>query len=172
MVENLCQGGVGLNWLKVIIIPLAFFVIMNIKVVEGIEVNGGATRDHPVNQSDIYEIVRGAVEDSGWMSCRSKNEVRQFLGRYFEGVLLDDLTERTWEFIREPTDWYSVYKVADLKIMCSDGKRALAEALIRIEDVNTGHNDFGKGLFAMTHGSGGWRINYVCFNWGRQAEER
>lgn len=160
-----------MNWLKSLLVLIVVLVLMNIKMVQGIEVNGEALQVHPAD-GRIYQIVSGAVEDNGWMNCRNKKEVRQFLGKYFEGVLLDELTERTWEFIREPTDWYSVYKVVDLKIMFSDGNRALAEALIRIEDVDTGHNESGKGLFAMTRTAAGWRINYACFNWDWQAENR
>ncbi|MFZ5647170.1 MAG: hypothetical protein ACOY30_06070 [Bacillota bacterium] len=160
-------------WSKAFMVLLAFLVLMNIKItVEGIEVNGEVRQDRSANHAEIYKTVSGAVEDNGWMTCRSKEEVRSFLSRYFEGFLLDELTEKTWNFIKEPTDWYSLARVVDLKILYSDGNRAVAEAIIRIEDVDTGHNEFGKGLFAMTYKGEGWKINYVCFNWGTQSEDR
>lgn len=158
-------------WLRVLIVFLTFFLLMNIKVVQGIEAEGGPGQK-PLNNGEIYKTVAGAVEDTGWMICSSKEEVNSFLGKYFVGFLLEETAVRTWDFIKEPTDWYSVARVVEMKILYSDADRAVAEAVIRIEDVDTGHTDFGKGLFAMIHTKDGWRINYLCFNWGSQAENR
>ncbi len=117
---------------------------------------------------ELRELIRGAVEDSSWMTSSSEEELRMNLGRHYHGPLLDQLVENAWDSIARPTDWYSRTSLQEMRMLHGGGKRALAEVLIGIEDVDTGHNGTGKGLFAMVKTSGGWRINYFYITWHDQ----
>ncbi|MFZ5634159.1 MAG: hypothetical protein ACOY40_15055 [Bacillota bacterium] len=156
--------------LKLLIIIPALFILMNVRIsVEGIEDERKIT--YTGNSRSKYEleaVVRGAVEDRTWMFSETKQEVYASLGRYYEGVLLEDLVRKSWDFIAEPTDWYSRTRLLGIGILFDDGKRAVAEALIGIEDVDTGHNETGKGLFAMSRTAKGWKINYLSLVWNGQ----
>ena len=157
-----------LKALKILLIVLLVVMFMNISIaVKGTGIND----DSPISvvsleKQDLRETVRGSIEDESWLRAKSREEVHTILGKYFEGLLLDDLTQESWEFIAEPTDWYSRAKLLDLVVLSDDGKRSVSEALISIEDLDTGHNGFGKGLFCLVKTDRGWRINYVAFSWG------
>lgn len=140
---------------------------MNIKIsVEGIEGKGKQIDEY--NQRvkyDIENIIRGAVEDQAWMYSQSRQDLQGSLGKYFDGVILEDLTERSWQLIAQPTDWYSVARLKEVNIIYDDGDRVIVEALISIEDMDAGNNEIGKGLFTMQKKQYGWRINYTSFSW-------
>jgi len=157
--------------IKIIIVLFTFLLCMNVRItVEGIE-ESQAEKLATLASPKMENTVRGAVEDLGWMTAESKQEVYSLLRRYFGGNLLDDLTEKCWDFIKEPTDWYSVAKLTDLKVLSNDGKRAVVEALIRIEDVDTGYTETGKGLFTMKAVGEEWIINYMDIHWVKQGEK-
>ena len=159
------RGVSGLSRIKMLFIIVVLLVLVNAGIsVEGIE--GSVEGIIPIRSgSELETAVRGAVEDQQWMTCGTKEEVRISLGRYFEGALLDDLTRRTWGFIARPTDWYSRTRLLDMRVLYNDGKWAVVEALIGIEDIDSGHNESGKGLFAMYRRQDGWKINYTAFSW-------
>jgi len=162
-----------LMYIKTFIIMLILLLGMNMRItVQGIEESQAEKPDYSRVGSKIENTVRGSIEDQSWMTSVSKQEVHSLLKRYFAGNLLEDLTEKCWDFIKEPTDWYSEAKVIDMKVLYNDGKRAVVEALIRIEDVDTGHNEIGKGLFTMNSAGDQWRINYMAIQWGMQSEIR
>lgn len=140
---------------------------MNIKIsVEGIEGNGKHKDEYNQREKyDVEEIIRGAVEDQSWMYSQCRQDVQLSLGKYFDGVILNDLTERSWQLIAQPTDWYSLTRLKEVNIIYDDGGRAIVEALISIEDLDSGNNEIGKGLFTMLKRQDGWRINYTSFSW-------
>ncbi|MCL6478349.1 MAG: hypothetical protein K6T65_08020 [Peptococcaceae bacterium] len=156
--------------LKILIIIPALFILMNVRIsVEGVEDDRKAAyTDSSRSKYELEAVVRGAVEDRTWMFSKSKQEVYAALGRYFEGALLEDLARESWDFIAEPTDWYSRARLLNMSMLYIDNERAVVEALIGIEDVDTGHNETGKGLFTMSKTVKGWRINYLSLVWDGQ----
>lgn len=159
------RGVPGLRRIKMLFVFAVLFILASAGIsVEGIEgKREGIIETRP--GSELDQAVRGAVEDQQWMSCRTEEEVRISLGRHFEGALLEDLTRRTWSFIARPTDWYSQTRLLDMRVLYNDGNRAVVEALIGIEDIDSGHNESGKGLFAMSRSPDGWKVNYMAFSW-------
>jgi len=160
--------------LKLVLVIVLVIFFMNISVsVEGTGINEAEEAvKMSLGKYDQKEVVRGSVEDQSWMKSKSREEVRLVLSKYFEGYLLEDLTEQSWKFIEQPTDWYSQARLVDMVVLYDDGKRALAEALIGIDDLETGHNDFGKGVFGLVRKEEGWRINYAAFYWNNQYADR
>lgn len=158
-------------YVRLPVLLTVLFLIMAVRIsVEGIEGEGGKKGEGRVwFQNELEVVVRGAVEDQSWMTSATEEELRTNLGRYFDGVLLDSLVQRSWDFIARPTDWYSRYHLMEMKVLYEDGKRAVAEALISIEDLDTGHTETGRGLFAMRRTSGGWKIYYFSIMWNNQA---
>jgi hypothetical protein len=118
------------------------------------------------------EVVRGAIEDQSWMKAKSREEVRRALANYFEGYLLDDLTEESWKFIEQPTDWYCQARLVDMVVLYDDGGKAMAEALIGMDDLETGQHDFGRGVLGLIKKEEGWRINYSAYYWGNEYVKR
>lgn len=160
--------------LKLVLIFVLVFFLMNLRLsVEGTEINEA---DNALQQSlgkyEQQEVVRGAIEDLSWMKAGSKEDLNRILSRYYEGYLLDDLTGETWKSIEQPTDWYCRARLIDMVIMYDDGSRALAETLIGIEDLETGHNDLGRGTFGLIKKKEGWRINYSAYCWGNEYDKR
>lgn len=159
-----------LSRLKFLITLVLLFTFMNVSiVVEGTESrHPGRESSNSGEESRIEAVIRGAVADQSWMLSGSREELTENLGRYFEGVLLEELAGKSWEFIAGPTDWYSLTRVQWINILYNDGERAVAEASIGIEDVENGHNESGKALFTMARTGDGWRINYLSLDWNSQ----
>lgn len=156
--------------LKLAIILCVLIIFMNVRIsVEGTE-EEGRKNDAAASRSkhELEVVVRGAVEDQSWMTSVTEEELRSNLGRYFDGFLLDYIVLRAWDFIARPTDWYSTYGLMEMRVIYEDSKRAVAEALICIEDVDTGHNETGKGLFVMSRTPRGWKIYYFNVTWNKQ----
>ncbi|HBV97817.1 MAG: hypothetical protein JL50_02750 [Peptococcaceae bacterium BICA1-7] len=160
--------------LKLFLVIILVFLFMNVSV--SVEGTGISETEEALYMSlgkyDQKEVVRGCVEDQSWMKSKSREEVRLVLSRYFEGYLLEDLTEQSWKFIEQPTDWYCQSRLVDMVVLYDDGKRALAEALIGIDDLETGHNEFGRGVFGLVRKEEGWRINYAAFYWQNKYNDR
>ena len=156
--------------IRLAVMAVVIFVLISVGIsVEGTEeINGAEASSLVLSKTQIEAIIRGAVEDQTWMYSRSRGEVDAVLSKYFTGNLLNDLTLRCWEFIDEPTDSYSIARLEDLQVVYNDEKRAVAEAVISIEDVDTGHNEVGKGLFTLLKTPDGWRISYACYSWNNK----
>ena len=152
-----------MSWLRVLLIIAFLVVFMNADI--NVRFAGGYASGQelasPAEYCELEGIIRGALEDESWMTCKSKEEVRSNLSRYFGGCLRDDLTERTWAFIAGPTDWYSRYRMIYMKVLYVDDKRAVVEALARIEEMDTGHNETGEWLFSVYRTGECWRIEYL-----------
>lgn len=153
--------------LRLPVLIAVLFLMMTVRIsVEGIEGEGGKKGGGRAwSHNELEAVVRGAVEDQSWMKAATREDLQASLGRYFDGILLDHLAGEAWESIARPTDWYSRARLMDMRVLHEDGKRAVAEAVICIEDIDTGHNETGKGLFAMSWTSGGWKINYFNIMW-------
>ncbi len=155
-------------------IVAAIFILL---ATPGLPVDGTGekdSQDNPAGPGTGYHleaVVRGAVEDQSWMTCRSKEEVYSVLSRYYCGALLDDLARRCWDFIARPTDWYSVASVKEIRVLYDDGSKALVEAVIGIKDVDTGHNETGKAFFALSLTSLGWRVYYASYFWNNPPDQ-
>lgn len=151
--------------------PLIVITLIILLMNPGLSVEGAGENapqndlDRQGSGNDLEAVVRGAVEDQSWMTCRTKEEVYSVLSQYYCGVLLDDLARRCWDFIALPTDWYSIASLKEMRLLYDDGSKALAEAVIGIEDVDTGHNETGKALFAMSRNPSGWRVYYASYSW-------
>lgn len=159
--------------LKLLIILLALFISVGLGIsVEGIEQGPGQKGIEPgAPQHELEAVVRGAVEDWSWFYSGTREEVYSALGRYYGGALLEELALKTWEFVSRPTDWHSLARVKEVRVVYFDGKSAVAEAIISIEDVDTGHNETGKGLFAMSMTAAGWRVFYASYSWNEQPRQ-
>ena len=154
--------------LTIMVIVILFLISAGFSV-EGKEQNNEDEASSQIHlKGQIQAITRGAVEDQSWMYSKSKDEVSAALSRYYTGNLLNDLTFRCWEFIAQPTDWYSIARLEDCKVVFNDGKRAVVESVIGIEDVDTGKNEVGKGLFAIIKTPSGWRVSYACYSWNNK----
>ncbi|MFZ5644257.1 MAG: hypothetical protein ACOY46_11760 [Bacillota bacterium] len=161
-----------MRFIKFLIIAVTIFALLNIRLtVQGLEV---AAPEETINYTqakyDIKETVRGSIEDEAWMKSRSREEVHSSLGRYFTGFLLEDLSDRSWAFVSEHTDWYCRAKLVDMAFIYDDGSRVVLEALIGIDDLENGHTEFGRGLYGLIKTEGGWKINYSAFDWNNGDE--
>ncbi len=153
--------------LKPLLIVAAFLISVCAGVsVQGTVENGGKEGTGPARPGfELEAVVRGAVEDQSWIYSKTREDLSSALSRYYGGLLLEDLVCRSWEFVRRPTDWYSTASLKEIRVLYDDGKRAVVEAVISIEDVDAGHNETGKGLFAMLRTPGGWRVYYASYSW-------
>lgn len=153
--------------LKLLLALVVFLTLLNVKIqVEGTEGPGGNSPNSPREPGyGLESVVRGAVEDQSWMYAGSRGEVRDILGRYYRGLLLEDLVSRAWDFIDQPTDLYTTARLKDMRVVHDDGDRVVVEALIGIEEVDSGHNETGKGLFVLSRAGGCPRVDYTAFKW-------
>ncbi len=113
------------------------------------------------NIAEIKAIVRGAVEDTGWMQVANKQEMQKFLSQYFTGDLLNSLTEDAWYFIQLDTDWHGKTTVEKIMINSIDGNRVTVLAYIKEVDVANKTNAGVTGEFTLVNSPDGWRINQM-----------
>lgn len=129
----------------------------------------GVSQPGVFNSPEILSVVKGAVEDDSWLYARSKDEVKLILSNYYRGSLLDKLTEDVWNFIKEPTDWYSKASVKSCNMEYGDTGRAIVYAVIDVEDVLTGSRQQGSAVFTLEKQNEGWRVIYSSYRWTASA---
>jgi hypothetical protein len=110
---------------------------------------------------EIKSVVRGAVEDSGWMKASTKKEMQKLLSQYFTGKLLDDLTGEAWDFIQLDTDWHGKTTVEKILINSIDENAATVLAYIKEVDVANKTSTGMIGEFILVNSPNGWRINQM-----------
>lgn len=170
---NLILTGVKqLRFMKFLLISVSIFALLNISLtVQGLEVAAPEeTINYTLAKYDIKETVRGSIEDEAWMKAKSREEVHRSLERYFTGYLLEDLTDRSWGFVSDHTDWYCQAKLVDMVVLYDDGSRVVLETLICIDDFENGDTEFGRGLYCLVKMENGWKINYLAFDWNNGSE--
>jgi hypothetical protein len=117
------------------------------------------------NPHSLEKVIIGAVEDDSWMYAKDREKVGDVLKKYYTGPLLEELIGKCWDFVKLPTDWYSIAKILDIKILYNNGKYAIAEIVVRIEDVDTGNNDLISGQFKLSNKSGAWKVYDYTYRW-------
>ncbi|NHM25566.1 hypothetical protein G7K71_00765 [Desulfofundulus sp. TPOSR] len=119
-------------------------------------------------QHEIYAIIKGAVEDDSWWQARNRNEVKEKLGRYYAEPMLSEVSERAWDFIARPTDWYCRATVADVSLKYLTSENALLSASLVNTDLVTGQIQKGTGYFSLHKTSSGWRIVSANYRWEKE----
>ncbi len=113
----------------------------------------------------LEKVIIGAVEDDSWMYATNREKVGNILKKYYTDPLLEELTGKCWDFVKLPTDWYSIAKVLDIKILYNNGKYAVAEVVVRIEDVDTGNNELISGQIKLSNKYGAWKVYDYIYRW-------
>lgn len=109
-------------------------------------------------ETEIIEVLKGAVEDTKWMKASSRPEMESILGNYYTGPLLSQLSEAAWSFINVPTDWEYINQVKDCKVTMVSGSKASACVDIIESDAATGVSFLTKFEYTLIITVNGWRI--------------
>lgn len=113
----------------------------------------------------IKALVTAAVEDVSWWKAQNPQELREILSRYYADPLLAQVCEGAWSFISLPTDWYNHTYVTQIHVKEKRKGKAVVEATLANEDLNTGTVKEGKGYFHLRKTTSGWKIIKADFSW-------
>ncbi|HHW43703.1 MAG TPA: hypothetical protein GXX25_07835 [Desulfotomaculum sp.] len=119
----------------------------------------------PAEEREIIAVIRGAVEDDSWWQAGNVGEVRAVLSRYYAEPLLSHLSEQAWQFIAQPTDWYSRTTVTHTGIYWQSNREAIVQASLLSEDVTSGEKIRGEADFSLHKTEAGWHITRAVFRW-------
>ncbi len=114
---------------------------------------------------ELDNLIMCAVHDESWMYAKSPEETKEILSKYYAEPLLSKLTMSCWEFIEEPTDWYSKTSLEFFDIMENRDNEASGRVVVRIEDVDTGKSENIKGFFIFRRQSGKWKVYDYHYVW-------
>lgn len=149
--------------LKIYIAPvLALFLLLLLLVGQGKATTGEQ------EERKLSAVIRGAVEDNSWWQARNREEVKQVLARYYTEPLLSQLTDRAWNFIAYPTDWYWKTVVTGVDIRFRTARKAEVLATLINTDVTNSHSFHGKAHYGLYKTEQGWRIVFVRYNWNEE----
>lgn len=132
-----------------------------------IYVNSGmisvAGEKYPVE--GVLQVVRGAVQDTCWMNLHSREQLYEHFSQYYAADLLEDITEKTWQFVQTPTDLYTRAEVTSFSSVTMRQNGAMVTAAVELLDLDTGSTEQGRGVFYLKMTAAGWRIIRMEFIW-------
>ncbi|MGQ9557046.1 MAG: hypothetical protein ACUVTU_03695 [Desulfurispora sp.] len=111
------------------------------------------------------QVVRGAVQDTCWMKLHSKDQLYEHFSQYYTADLLEDITEKTWQFVQTPTDLYTRAEVTSFSSVTMHQNGAVVTAAVELLDLDTGSTEQGRGVFCLKLTATGWRIIRMEFIW-------
>ncbi len=115
--------------------------------------------------NEINSVIKGAVEDDSWLYLKTEDDIKELLGRYYDGDLLIKLSRDAWNFNSKSTDWYSRAKLVSVAVIEFSSDSATAEAVLEVEDVISGERQRGKAVYTLDRGEVGWRVTNVYYKW-------
>ncbi len=139
-----------------VVITALFFLLL---------AEGSHLAANTAQQNEIYAIIKGSVEDDSWWQARNRDEVKEKLGKYYAEPLLSEVSERAWDFIARPTDWYCRAAVTDVSLKYRTSERATVSATLLNTDLVTGQIQKGTGHFSLHKTPLGWRIVSADYRW-------
>ncbi|MGB9802366.1 hypothetical protein [Desulfofundulus sp.] len=122
-------------------------------------------------QNEICYLIKSSVEDNSWWQARSFSEVKNKLSKYYSEPLLSKVTERTWNFIKRPTDWYCKTTVTSISVRYLTSQKAIASATLLNTDLVTGQLQKGTGYFSLHKTIAGWRIVAADYHWEEKIKD-
>lgn len=132
-----------------------------------IYVNSGmisvAGEKYPVE--GVLQVVRGAVQDTYWLKLHSREQLYEHFSQYYTAELLEDITEKTWQFVQTPTDLYTRAEVTSFSSVAMRQNDAVVTAMVEMLDLDTGSTEQGRGVFYLKLTTAGWRIVRMEFIW-------
>lgn len=122
-----------------------------------------AEQDTAVLFTNDFEIMEAFLADD-WMYAESKEALYSYFAPLLAGELLYQVTENTWEFVSQATDWHERYYLNNLQPLAAGPSwRAL---LAEIQSKGLDENSIGYGFFIFTRQpDGGWKITDMDYYW-------
>lgn len=108
--------------------------------------------------TEVAAVLRGGVEDKGWLFADSDDNLRRTLGAYFTGHLLEKLICSARDFKGKQTDWQTTTTLEEYAIDFQGGDQALARVLIADTDPLNGEKKLYAMEYYLVKTSLGWRI--------------
>lgn len=107
---------------------------------------------------EVAAVLKGAVEDKGWFFAASEKDLRNALGAYFTGPLLERLICSARDFKQKQTDWQTTLSLEEYDVSYHGGGHARATVLIADLDALTGEKQFYAMEYHLAKDGRGWRI--------------
>ncbi|WP_227765549.1 hypothetical protein [Zhaonella formicivorans] len=123
-----------------------------------------AEREEASLSEKDYDLLNRLLADD-WMRAENKVELYKYFAPLLAGELLEQVTENSWEFVSQPTDWDARYFLGGVKpVAAGESWRAVLAEII--EQSEGSRERVGRGLFIFTRQSDGeWRITAMRYNW-------
>jgi|LFRM01.1.fsa_nt_gb hypothetical protein len=109
-------------------------------------------------EEEITSVLKGAVEDSGWLAATSRQEVRELLAAYYGEPLLSELSDAVWDFISVPTDWHYETRLGRITVLRQTENMAAVQAEILETDVLSGVTFISTVEYHLVKGNQAWKI--------------
>lgn len=107
---------------------------------------------------EITKVVKGAVEDTGWLHASSRQEMERLLAAYYTGKLLNELCDSGWRFVSRPNDWEYVTSAGSIEVLVFSHQEGTACAEILEKDELSGTVYSSTVRYFLIKTCDGWRI--------------
>lgn len=121
-------------------------------------------------KEELFSFLKSAVEDNSWLKAKSKNELKKSLQKYYTGILLKEIVSNTWDFVKEPTDWYGEPVLEKIVIININSKEAQILAYLSEQEANTNQTIHGKAYYKLQKNSK-WKITFAEYRWDQQEQQ-
>lgn len=108
---------------------------------------------------EVFAVVKGAVEDTGWIFAGSPGEMERHLSNYYTGDLLSELSKAAWDFKSLPTDWDYEIEAADILVLQLTQERAAVRVYFIEKEIFSGMTFVNIIDYYLVITEKGWRIN-------------
>ncbi len=113
------------------------------------------------NKIAIDDVVRHAVEDTGWILASSRNEMERVLSPIFAEPYLSEKCESALSFVSVPTGWEYETRVINITITEIYGNEAAVIVDIMETDQITGTAYLSRLQYVLRKTGDGWKITGV-----------
>ncbi|TEB10003.1 hypothetical protein [Pelotomaculum propionicicum] len=106
----------------------------------------------------IVHLVREAVEDTAWLRASSRAEMELILKRFYTGQLLQEISDKAWDFVKIPNSWDYVVKAGKFKIdYVSNDTAAVSVEVVETDEI-TGISYYTQLEYMLLKTDTGWKI--------------
>lgn len=136
----------------------ACIITLMAAIIAGAEPAQPNTREKEDIKNEITKVVKGAVEDTGWLHASSRQEMERLLAAYYTGKLLNELGDNGWRFVSRPNDWEYVTSAGRIDVVVFSHQEGKACAEILEKDELSGIVYSSTVRYFLIKTCDGWRI--------------
>jgi hypothetical protein len=116
---------------------------------------------------EAIQVLKEGIADSDWLQAHSAQELYEHLLGYYTPNLAEELLPDILDFIKEETDWHSLYLLQDMEFL--DRAEEWLLLYVSLKEISPLGEQIllGSGVIKMVFTEEGfWKIGGIIYEWG------